>query len=240
MSVPVPVTIVTPFGNVALGPTDPGGMVLPIPVASQIGIENGAASFTDGFPPLTMADPALGGVLPSGQDMNGLLYMTTSYCAWIQGGGGFTFNAAFVTQNTGYRVGAILRSAADPAKFFMNRVADNANDPDVDPTGWTAYSPIAAPTGVQTEALAAGPTASLALDPGVGFLEIDTTAGAAQLASITGATDGQILTVTHSAGAANFTLQNSGNIRMPSNLVLVLNSSKSLRFSSTLNLWTAM
>lgn len=240
MSVPTPETIVRPFGNPTLGPTDPGGMVLPIPVPSQVGVENGAASFTDGFPPLTMGDPALGGVLPAGQDFNGLLYMITSYCAWLQGGGGFYFSADFVAQNTGYGVGAILRSASDTTKFYMNALADNPNDPDVDPTGWMPFSPFAAPTGVQSEALAAGVTASLALDPGVGFLEIDTTAGAAQLTNITGGFDGQILTVTHSAGAANFTLQNSGNIRMPANLVLVLNSSKSLRFSSTLNVWTAM
>lgn len=237
MAVGQPVTIVTPFGENAV---IPDYMTLPIPVPSQIGIVNGAASFEDGFPPLNMTDPALGGVLPAGQDFNGLLYMITSYCAWLQGGGAFQYNADFVAENTGYRIGSILQSVVTPSKFFYCTANNNANDPDVAPVNWISFSPIAAPTGVQAAVLPAGNTPSLALNDGAGFLEVDTTAGAASLTNITGGTDGQILTVTHSAGAANFTLQNSGNIRMPANLVLVLNSSKSLRFSSTLNLWTAM
>jgi hypothetical protein len=236
MSVATPETIVRPFGNPALGPTDPGGMVLPIPVPSQIGIENGAASFTDGFVPLNMTDPALGGILPAGQDFNGLLYMITSYCAWLQGGGGFTYNADFVTQNTGYGVGAILRSAADPSKFFMNTVANNANDPDVDQTGWIGYSPIASPTGVQTAAPGAG-TFTVALNPGVGFLDI-TPSAAATLTNITGATDGQILTVTNLSGAFGLTVQANANIRMAGDLGLLENNTTTLRYSAALGLWT--
>ena len=45
-----------------------------IPVASQIGITGGAASYTDGFPPLTMTPVAAGGIPPSGKDMNGVIY----------------------------------------------------------------------------------------------------------------------------------------------------------------------
>ena len=45
-----------------------------IPNASQIAITPGAASYNDGFPPLTRTPVAAGGVPPFGEDMNGILY----------------------------------------------------------------------------------------------------------------------------------------------------------------------
>ena len=60
-----PSKLTMPFAN--------SGSKNTVPVPSQIGITAGAASYTDGFPPLTMTPVAAGGVPPSGLDMNGHL-----------------------------------------------------------------------------------------------------------------------------------------------------------------------
>ena len=82
----------------------PGKLLLPfanagakntIPTASQIGITAGAASLTDGFPPLTRTPIAAGGVPPSGLDMNGILYALSAALRWAAAGGGYAYDAAF-------------------------------------------------------------------------------------------------------------------------------------------------
>ena len=55
----IPIKFPIPFGNSA-----GGGYIRPIPQASQIGIANGAASLTDGFPPLNFLPLGSGGVPP--------------------------------------------------------------------------------------------------------------------------------------------------------------------------------
>src|SRR6202044_4157521 len=73
-----PLLIAQPFG---FGPANPTYINIPIPVPSQISTTVNAASFTDGFPPSTMTPEASGGLPFFGQDMNGILYMITAYCA---------------------------------------------------------------------------------------------------------------------------------------------------------------
>ena len=70
MSISTPTKITVPFANTGSKNT--------IPVPSQISVTPGAASYTDGFPPLTMTPKASGGVPPFGQDMNGILYAITT------------------------------------------------------------------------------------------------------------------------------------------------------------------
>jgi hypothetical protein len=226
MSVAAPQLIVKPFGAAA---TNPDYITLPIPVAAPV--TPGQASFDEGFPPVTMTDPALGGVPPFGQDFNGLNYMITSYLAWLQGGGGFFYDAAFVAANTGYAIGAILKSASTAGRFWYNTTADNANDPDVTPTGWVPYSVFASPTGAQAAAPGAG-TFTVALTAGAGFLEVTPT-GNATLTNITGAFVGQILTITNLSGAFSLTIQAGANFRMNGDLGLIQNNSASFRWNGT-------
>ena len=54
----------------------------PLPVPSQIGISNGRASFTDGFPPWCFS----AGGYPWGQDFNGLLFMISAWDQWQNAG----------------------------------------------------------------------------------------------------------------------------------------------------------
>jgi len=122
----------------------PGKLVLPfansgsknaIPVPSQIPITPGAASWTDGFPPLTMAAPTSGGVGPSGLDFNGVFYDLSAVALWLNAGGGFPYDAAFSTAVGGYPLGACLLRA-NGAGYWFSTVDNNVTDPDTGGAGW--------------------------------------------------------------------------------------------------------
>jgi len=102
-----------------------------IPEASQIGITPGAASLTDGFPPLTRTPIASGGIPPSGLDMNGILFELSAVIRWANAGGGYPYDATFATDANveGYPKGArVLRS--DGLGYWFNTVDDNEVDPE--------------------------------------------------------------------------------------------------------------
>lgn len=102
-----------------------------IPVDSQIGITGGAASLTDGFPPLTRTPLSAGGIPPSGLDMNGILYEMSAVIRWANAGGGYPYDAAFATDDNveGYPKGArVLRS--DGLGYWFNTVDNNETDPE--------------------------------------------------------------------------------------------------------------
>jgi len=106
-----------------------------IPVASQIGVTPGAASFTDGFPPLTMTPLAAGGVPPYGADFNGILNFLSSAVRWDQAGGGYIYDSAFATSVGGYPKGALL-VRADLNGYWLNTVDNNTSNPDSGGAGW--------------------------------------------------------------------------------------------------------
>lgn len=107
-----------------------------IPTASQIGIVDGAASFTDGFPPLTSSPISAGGVPPSRLDMNGVLYSLSAASKWNAAGGGYAYDAAFSSAVSGYPKGArVLR--ADGLGYWMSVADGNTTDPDGgSPANW--------------------------------------------------------------------------------------------------------
>ena len=118
----------------------PGKLVLPfaasgaknaIPVASQIGIVAGAASLTDGFPPLTRTPLAAGGVPPSGLDMNGIIYELSAILRWANAGAGYVYDGTFAADSNvgGYPKGArVLRS--DGLGYWFNTTDNNTTDPE--------------------------------------------------------------------------------------------------------------
>lgn len=112
-----------------------GGSKNTIPVASQIGVTPGLASFTDGFPPLTMTPLAAGGVPPRGQDFNGILYFLSAAVRWKQAGGSYVYDLSFATSVGGYPKGAILLKA-DLSGFWISTVDSNVANPDTGGAGW--------------------------------------------------------------------------------------------------------
>lgn len=117
-----------------------------IPVASQIGVTPGAASFTDGFPPLTMTPLAAGGVPPYGADFNGILNFLSAAARWQQAGGAYPYDAAFSTAIGGYPQGAMLKKSLGEG-YWLNLAENNSTDPDSGGANW-----IALPAGIASSA----------------------------------------------------------------------------------------
>ncbi len=142
MGAPTPPLIVQGFGAGAAG----GYINNPIPVASQISVTPGAASYHDGFPPLTMAPT--GGVNPFGQDMNGILLAATANIAALTGGQLWPFSATWAAANGGYALGAVV-SILGGYGFWINKVSGNLNNPDTTPAATSGWARLIA-YGIQT------------------------------------------------------------------------------------------
>lgn len=234
MGAPVPPSVVAAF--TFGGTVDVDYSIIPVP--SQVGISPELASFTTGFPPATRTARTSGGIPPRGLDMNGILYMLSGHVTWVSAGNQYQFNADVVTIQTGYNVGAILQSATDPTRFYLNLSANNVNNPDSVLTGWKAFSPVSTPTETQAASPAAG-SVTVAVNEGTGFLDLTPSAGATTVTDFTGGSIGQIITVSNLDPVNPLTLQASANIRMSGDLTLLQNNSISLR-RRTLTQWVAM
>lgn len=130
----IPSKIPLPFANSA-----GSGYKNTIPVASQIGITNGKASFTDGFPPLTFQGISSGGVPPFGADFNGILNEITAIQQWQEAGGFFPYDSAFATTIGGYPKGAILQSA-NGSGLWVSISENNVTNPDAGGAGWESLA----------------------------------------------------------------------------------------------------
>ncbi|WP_210461666.1 hypothetical protein [Pantoea ananatis] len=117
-----------------------GGSKQTIPVASQIGITAGRASYTDGFPPLTRTPLAAGGVPPFGTDINGVLNDITAAIRWKQSGAGYTFDSNFSTAISGYPKGAKLTNSTFDG-FWLNTVDGNTTAPEATDSSLTGWVP---------------------------------------------------------------------------------------------------
>jgi hypothetical protein len=132
----------------------------PIPVPSQIGITPGAASWTDGFPPLCDTPVSSGGIPPSKADMNGGLFQMSAVDVWMCAGGGFPYSSAFSASIGGYPKGARVLMASGGG-YWISTVDNNTSDPDTAGAGWAAIdnNGITALTGDVT---ASGPGSAAA------------------------------------------------------------------------------
>lgn len=106
-----------------------------IPVPSQIPVTPGAASYTDGFPPLTAVDPTDGGIGPSKADFNGILSELSAIDLWVSAGASFPYDATFSTAVGGYPQGARVLQA-DGTGYWISIVDNNVTDPDTGGAGW--------------------------------------------------------------------------------------------------------
>lgn len=119
-----------------------GSFIRPIPVTSQIGIQNGAASLNDGFPPLTFTPLAGGGVPPFGQDMNGILAQISAWSQWVNAGGPVFYDSSFSTSVTGYPKSAVLNGSSNLGNFWFNNTDNNTTNPESGGSGWVSFTPI--------------------------------------------------------------------------------------------------
>jgi hypothetical protein len=140
-----PLLIAQPFG---FGAANPTFINIPIPVPSQISTTVNAASFTDGFPPNTMTPEASGGLPFFGQDMNGILYMVSAYCANFAAGALSSYNSTLSSAISGYPTGAVLVAEQPNLNTFslwaQTAASGNTTDPDTGGAGWFPFGGIGA------------------------------------------------------------------------------------------------
>jgi hypothetical protein len=150
----IPTKVQLPFAN--------SGSKNTIPVPSQTG---GVASWTDGFPPLTMTPVASGGIPPAGQDMNGALYAISAMIWWLNAGGQLSYDSAFQTLIGGYPNGAVVTSATTAGLSWRSTTDNNVTNPDTGGAGWVALKNTTyyAVAGGTSDVI----TASIASAPGV-------------------------------------------------------------------------
>lgn len=238
-----PALIVKPFGADAAG----ANITLPIPVEPTL--TPGQASFDLGFPPVTMLDPvSQAGVPPFGQDFNGLLYMITAYLVWLQGGGGFVYDADFVAENGGYNEGAILRSVDDPTRQWVSTADDNSTDPDS--PGALNWIPVGSGQGYITAMVPAGISNDLnptGWGPAVDVLDVDISAGNATVTGLRAGYNGQRVVVTPVNGGSNLltlaalTGSSAANqFRVPADMIFPNNNSIQLQYSTGVGKWIVM
>lgn len=123
----------------------------PLPFASS-GVKNtiptpatgtGKASFTEGFPTVTMMPLTAGGIPPEGKDFNGILYDVTTHTVWVNAGGQYQFDAALSAAIGGYPAGMVLQNNAGTASY-VSAVANNTTDFNSNPgsigTSWLAWA----------------------------------------------------------------------------------------------------
>lgn len=116
--------------SVAWAANAAGAYIRVVPIASQIGIQDGAASYNDGFPPDNFVPTTGGGVPPFGQDMNGVLNEITIWLQWMQAGAPTFYDSAFAAAVGGYPRGAKLPSAILPGLVWYSTADNNSTDPD--------------------------------------------------------------------------------------------------------------
>lgn len=129
-----PAKIVLPWAASASPP-----YIHTLPVASQIGVTAGAASWTDGFPPLTFVQIDAGGAGPFGEDMNAVLLAVSAGVRWLQAGGPVTWDGTYSTAIGGYPAGAIVQSATTIGSLWLCLVDNNTSNPDTGGAGWRQF-----------------------------------------------------------------------------------------------------
>lgn len=99
----------------------------------------GRASYSAGFPPITMQPKIAGGVPPDGRDVNGILYALSAHALFLQGGQVFKYDSGVSTAIGGYGIGALVEST-DGLTLWLNLVDSNTTDPDASGAGWVPVS----------------------------------------------------------------------------------------------------
>ncbi len=118
----------TPFGvngqREPLLPTTPAG--------------DNTASYSQGFPPITMILKSAGGLPPKGQDMNQILYELSSLCRWFSAGALNAYDSSFSTSIGGYPKGSVIISD-DSSKIYVNTTDSNTSNPNSSGAGWNDF-----------------------------------------------------------------------------------------------------
>lgn len=122
-----PILIPQPFAN--------NGSKNSIQNTRQKGQDPEDATWSDGFPNVTMQPIESGGLPPKGMDFNGILHALSASIVHQQKGGFFYYDANHARDIGGYHAGAIL-IADDNSKLFISTIDNNTNNPNQNINGW--------------------------------------------------------------------------------------------------------
>jgi hypothetical protein len=191
------------------------GFIRPVPNASQIHVTPGAASFSDGFPPLTFTPVAAGGVPPFGADMNGVLNQVTAWERWQQAGGPIRYDPTFQGAIGGYPAEARVGSNTVPNLIWQSTADNNLTNPDAGGGGWqTPQFPDPNVAGLTvTAAVGLGTTAASA-GAGIAFVGNGTATPKKWLRAV----NGNLSVVNNAYTAEIFTLSDVGDVSNVRNL----------------------
>jgi hypothetical protein len=101
----------------------------------QAGQDPEDATWSDGFPNVTMQPVESGGLPPKGMDFNGIFNALSDTAVHLQKGGLFYFDKVYSDSFSGYQTGAILISD-DNTKLFISTSDNNTNNPNQNTKGW--------------------------------------------------------------------------------------------------------
>ena len=99
------------------------------------------ATWSDGFPNVTMQPVESGGLPPKGMDFNGILNALSATIVHMQKGNLFYFDKAYCDAFGGYQKGAVLL-ADDGTKVFISVADKNTNNPNQNPQSWEVIAGI--------------------------------------------------------------------------------------------------
>lgn len=202
-----------------------------IPLASQIGITGGAASYTDGFPPLTMTPVSAGGIPPSGKDMNGIIYTISDIVCWLNAGGGFEYDSVFAndTNIDGYSLGAKVKRT-DGLGYWLNTIAGNKVDPETSGAVAAGWVPDFT-TGISTVALSSSNVTLTPLQYGKPIIALIGTL-TASINLIFPAIPGQWTILNNTTGAFTVTCKTASGVGVIANSGPTLITNDGLNFTS--------
>ena len=101
------------------------------------------ASYSLGFPPVTMIPTETGGKPPEGADFNGALFDDTSHTVFQNAGGQYRFDAEFTETIGGYSIGDVLQSNDGKSSYVSlinNNTTDFNSNPDSIGTDWAPWA----------------------------------------------------------------------------------------------------
>lgn len=128
----MPKLLVTPFAD--------EGLKNSIPVSAEPDALANTASYKKGFPQATMTPVELGGMPPSGKDMNGILHELSAHIAYLNKGGNYTFDADFAELIGGYSIGSVVQSD-DGQTSYVSQVNGNKTNPNnARSSGWAIFA----------------------------------------------------------------------------------------------------
>jgi hypothetical protein len=238
MGQPTPVKLVEAFAINAPNVTTssiPGGKTNPFPVPSQISTSPGSASLNDGFTSLNMTPLVEGGIPPSGNDMNGILYLLSTVIAAVSAGQlVYPYDGTYATAIGGYAKSAQVQDATNVLQRWTAAVV-SPRDPAVHPEDWisnlTLVSASAPTVGTHADNVLPGPSDF--------FLEV-TGAGAVTLNGFVAQRDGQRLVISNLAASA-LTIGLAGTaanqVRMSSAITLLQNDSITIQYDTAIGKW---